>query len=303
MGRLGSINRQINDLFLESKIFTPGESKHAAKGLVRQSGVENWHAMGKEMTIYSYLTAEQYKDVWHQVARWIKAEYGVRDVTKISGTHVSAWLRHKIDDDGISKNTFRQYAAALEKLGLAISRLTGSTSSFSTELKDVRQYARTVLAKNVVERAYGNPDNVIQNLSLPTSRLVAQIQYESGARIHEVAQVNNSRLTDNGFWVSGKGGFRRELALSPETRAELLKQLAANDGKLRFDYNEYRDDLKSACRKVGESYTGSHSFRYNYARRTFTDELAKNKTYLEALKIVSAKLGHHRASISKHYLR
>lgn len=296
MGRLGSVNRQVCAIFLESGIFTPGESKHDAKDRARAAGADNWHTTGKSLNIHSYSTAEAYKDVWHQAARWVKAEFGVRDVTRIQGAQLAAWLRHKIDAAGIARGTFRQYAAALEKFGVAIGR------DFSPDLAETRRYAANVLTSDRVYRTYQNPQTVIAALSEPRHRLAATIQLETGARADEVSQIRVERITDTGVLVSGKGGYERELALTPQTFGELVSYLAASGGRFGLDYDAYRKDLKAACEAVGEAFSGTHTFRRLYARESLAAHLADGKTYNESLKCVAAEMGHHRASITKVYV-
>lgn len=302
VGRLGSMNWQVNDLFQQSGIFTPSESKHDAKNEARTAGADDWHKMGKELMIHSYATAQQYKDSWHQAANWIKAEHKIRDITKIEGFHAANWLRHKIDVDGIGKATAQQYAAALEKFGLALTKFTGKVHDFSKELQEVRIHAKNVLTNSHINRGYKNPENVISAISLPEHKLVAKIQLESGARIHEVGQLRSEKLTETGVLVSGKGGFKRELPLTSETLSELKKHVAENGGKMRFDYDSYLHGLKKGCEIAGETYSGSHSFRYCYARQVFDQYLKLGIGYLESLKLLSKNLGHHRYSISKRYL-
>ena len=302
MGRLGSVNRQVGSIFLESGIFTPGESKHDAKSEARAAGADTWHAMGKSLNIYSYSTAEAYKDVWHQAARWVKAEFGVRDVTRIEGGQLASWLRHKIDDSGIAKGTFRQYAAALEKFAVAIGRHQGKAVDFSTGLAAARSYAATVLTADRSDRAYLEPRAVIAALSDPQSRLVATIQLESGARVGEVGQIRSERLVKGGVLVFGKGGYERVLALSPNTLGDLANYLNVNYGRFSLNYDEYLKDIRAACKATGELYSGTHSFRHCYARDSFAAHLAGGKSYNEALKCVAEEMGHHRSSITKTYL-
>ena len=79
----GSINFQVNQVFLKSGIFCPGESKHAAKDVARQAGAQTWADLGKSLNIYSYGTAQVYKDTWHQACHWIKDNLGL-ETWKIS---------------------------------------------------------------------------------------------------------------------------------------------------------------------------------------------------------------------------
>jgi hypothetical protein len=74
----GSIHFQIQQVFLDSAIFTPGLSKHQAKLRGRERGVHSWKEMGEAHTIYSFETAEAYLAVWHQLGRY---------------AHLHAWTR------------------------------------------------------------------------------------------------------------------------------------------------------------------------------------------------------------------
>ena len=108
----GGIGYQVTQVFLKSGIFTPGQSKHSAKEAARAAGASTWHELGKELKIYSYATAETYKDVWHQFANYAKAELGLRDIEKTGSEHIRAYLESRIDQC-IAYSTYQKEATAL----------------------------------------------------------------------------------------------------------------------------------------------------------------------------------------------
>ena len=156
----GSIVGQVQALFRLSGIAQIGHSKHRAKKLARSSGAKTWHEIGKRLGIYSYSTADAYRDVWKQLLSYAKSNFGVKDIEKLNSEMVHSFLHSKIDQ-GISKRTFQQYAAAIEKLEVALNMYSerfnrGNTYNF--DLSAVRAYAKEVyVGEQTPSRAYGFP--------------------------------------------------------------------------------------------------------------------------------------------------
>jgi len=63
----GSIVEQVQALYRLSGIAQVEHSKHRAKELAQGSGAKTWHEIGKPLVIYSYSTADAYRDVWKQL--------------------------------------------------------------------------------------------------------------------------------------------------------------------------------------------------------------------------------------------
>ena len=104
-GMRGSIVGQIQALYRFSGISQIGHSKHGAKELARNSGAKTWHEIGKRLGIYSYSTADAYRDVWKQVLSFAKREFGVKDIEKLNAEIVHSFLHSKIEQ-GVSKKPF-----------------------------------------------------------------------------------------------------------------------------------------------------------------------------------------------------
>ena len=314
----GSINFQVNKIFVESGIFVPGTSKHAEKNNARESGARTWSDLGRQLKIYSYRTAEVYKDTWHQAGHWIKENIGVKDMERVSGEHIKSYLESRIAD-GVKYSTFQREAAALSKFENALNMYATQTEkegeyNFREAIQDVRYEASQVLDKTVGTRAYENPKELISHIENDNFKTAASVQYEGGARLNEVWRVETNDLRGIRMdphteefrgWLEaeGKGGKVREISVSVETYHAVERVLQENGGNMHFDKNEYREILKEAAEVSGQDYAGSHGLRWNFAQERM-EELQEHTsmTYEERLQEVSWEMGHERADITEHYL-
>jgi len=313
----GSINYQVNKIFVESGIFQPGTSKHTEKSIARENGAKTWADLGQRLSIYSYGTAETYKDTWHQCARWVKENLGVKDIEKLQPEHIKAYLETKIAA-GVKYSSFERECAALAKFENALNMYAtqagkDTTYEFREAIKEIKQEASQVLDRTVETRAYESPNSVISAIRDEKYQVVASIQYEGGARLNEVWRIEKEDLKGikqdphtgkqiGAIEVVGKGGKEREIHVSPETY-QAAASIIEKNGNLNFDKSEYREALKEAAIESGQDYHGSHGLRWNYAQEKM-DELEKNTsmTYEERLQEVAWEMGHERADITEHYL-
>ncbi len=303
----GNINYQVHEVFKQIICF--GESKHQAKELARANGAKTWHEVGKQINVYSYKSADQYRDIAKELMSYAKKEFNVQDIEKISSEHIQSYLESKIAD-GIKYSTFQKYAAALEKLEVALNKYAQdrqTNNKYNFDIKAVRKQASEVLEKTQVTRAYENPKSLIENIPNGDYKIIAQAQYEGGFRVSELNRMSQKNfIGDNMFFViSGKGGKDREVALSRETYNSLkaLLDKAGSDNKFKFDMDKYRETLKEAAARTNQEYTGSHGLRWNFAQEKFMYLQKQGKTYEESLQTVSNLLGHERPDITEHYLR
>jgi len=301
----GSVVYQVHTVFAE--IIRFGESKHAAKEQARASGAKTWHDIGKNIAIYSYRTADQYRDVAKDVMHYAKENFGVKDIERLTSEHVQAYLESKIAD-GIKYSTFQNYAAAIEKLEVALNQYaktheTGNTYKF--DLADIRKEAQEVLERSQVTRAYEDPKSLIENIQNDVFKTIATAQYEGGFRISELNHMSEKNFQENNTFlvISGKGGKDREVPLSQETYENLKALVDKSGGKFEFDINAYRNELKQAAERSDQPYTGSHGLRWSFAQEKFSELMQQGKTYEQSLQIVSNLLGHERPDITEHYLR
>ena len=296
----GSVAYQVHEVF--KSIIAFGSSKHEAKEAAREAGARTWHELGKNLLVYSYATADSYRDVAKEAFAFAKSEFGVKDITKLESQYINAFLESKITQ-GVKYSTFQKYCAAMEKLETALTKYTNQQYSF--DLKETRELAQQILQKTDAHRAYENPKAVINAVSNQTFKVIAQAQLESGARVHELNNLKLPQFKENqAIEVQGKGGKVRDLELSEKTYNDLKAiVLKSENQKLTFSTESYRNELKAACEKAGETYNGTHGLRWSYAQSMFAKLQQSGKTYEQVLSIVSQKMGHNRSDITEHYLR
>ena len=303
----GSVAYQVHQVF--QTIIRFGESKHEAKAEARADGANTWHDIGKEIGIFSYATADQYRDISKDLMNYTKEQFGIKDIEKLQSEHIQAYLENKIAE-GVRYSTFQKYAAALEKLEVALNKYAethNTGNQYSFDIKDVRQQASEVLERSQATRAYEDPKALIENIQNSDYKIIAQAQHEGGFRISELNHLSQANFKEGNVFqvISGKGGKDREVPLSKETYNALKSLLdkADTDGKYKFDMNDYRNTLKTVAEQSGQPYTGSHGLRWNFAQEKFMELQQHGRTYEQALQEVSNLLGHERPDITEHYLR
>ena len=296
----GSVAYQVHEVFKSVLAF--GTSKHEAKIAARnENNARTWHELGKNLLVYSYNTADSYRDISKEAFAFAKENFGVKDITKLEAQHINAFLESKIEAN-VKYSTFQKYCAALEKLEVALSRYTGKEYNF--DLSETRELAQQILQKTDAHRAYENPKKVVNAIENNVYKTIAAAQLESGARVSELNHLKIEQFKENTIQVQGKGGKIRELELSKQTYNKLKSLvLSSENQKLTFNTDAYRNELKNACKATNQEYQGSHGLRWNYAQNLFKQLQQQGKTYEQSLSIVSEKLGHNRPDITLHYLK
>lgn len=356
MGRFGSISYQVGQLIIGSDIRAYGESRSELKDEARESLMTERQeleaetaAEGRELTVEERAATAQtsenvnarvaitcigtmnsYAPTWRSFGSWAKDEMGVKDIRLLGPEHAKAYLEHRIDQ-GISKDTYDREASALSKMETALDRWAEKTGNLRTEgLRDgidqTRDLAKQELHENRETRAYADPEGLIGAINNSRYQLAAQIQFEAGARVHEVGQIRESQLRGiqeiNGqsYGVihlekgDTKGSLPRDLRLSVDTyqriEAEVKNSKLINslrDGgevrAFRFNQDGYRKALRAAAGSTIQDYTGSHGLRHNFAQNHYAKILGEGRSQNAALKETSRALGHHRSEITKVYLR
>jgi integrase len=297
----GSVVNQVQTVF--KSIISFGESKHQAKEISRENGAKTWHDIGKSINVYSYNTADSYRQIAIEAFSYIKENFNVKDITKIESQHINSYLESKIES-GVKYSTFQKYAAAMEKLEVALERYTNQKYNF--DLTEPRELAQKVLERTDAHRAYSDPQKLVNAVSNKTYRILAEAQLNGGFRVHELNYLKLSQFSDNSHSVvvQGKGGKIREIELNEKIYSELKAIVEKSDNqKLVFNANSYRNELKAAAQATGQDYNGTHGLRWNYAQSLFKELQESGKTYEQSLFIVSHALGHNRSDITEHYLR
>lgn len=317
----GGTGWQVTELFLQSGIFQPGQSKHTAKEEARAELAQlgqpaTWRNIGARLPIFSYGTSQEYKDVWHGFAQFAKSSLGVRDIERTTGEHIFAYLNNRAEA-GISRATFAKESAALAKMELALNRYSerlhrGNSYSFRTDIdRAVATHGRE-LARFTGSRAYSSPEQLINNMTTSEHQLVARIQFESGARISEAGfirpvqlrGIDADRITgaNRGYiGIIGKGGKANTISVSPQTY-RLLGRYLDEHRELRIDHQAYRRDMSTAAQQTEQQYNGTHGLRWNFAVNRMDELQEHGLSYETALSITAHEMGHNRHDITEHYL-
>jgi hypothetical protein len=187
--------------------------------------------------------------------------------------------------------------------GLEQSKVTiPAQPSKNNFLRDFREQFREEMRelKFKTGRYINNLEQKLDNLQniRNESYVVAKLQSQTGLRVAEAMEVvknfekyyNQENSTLNG--VIGKGNHMYQ----PK---EISNQLALEIKKMENipNYKTYSRDLKN----IG--IPRSHDLRLTYAKNLLDKKLEQGVEYKEALKEVSKEINHHRAEITKYYLR
>lgn len=309
----GSIVYQVQKLFNDSGINRIGTSKHHDKETFRASSLSKvtWHDIGQNTGIYSYSTADDYRDVWINVFKYAKEHFGIKNIELINAEHIEFFLLSKIDDN-VAHSTFMKYAAALEKLSVALRLYFKKDYDFNINISGVREIAHNELKRFNDSRAYKEPVKLIKELENELYRLIASIQYYAGARIDEIygikpgniAEFSKRPYTNDNIGiiaVKGKGGKIRDIYL-PVKEYKELKNLVENH-RFEFRKSAYLNTLKKSSVKTNQKYNGSHGLRWNFAQNRMKELQKIGLIYEQCLTIVSNEMGHERADITEHYLK
>jgi uncharacterized protein YoaH (UPF0181 family) len=277
-----------------------GESKHQAK--LEHGGVSpKIHSFGAKTRYLGVINEFNEKMFQQKITR----------VKRVRPEHLLEFLEEKAPD--LTEKTMRTNMAALKKY-------------FQTSAWKGREDILEVLSKNYYyildlalpsgeAKPFSNPEAIIEKIKEPPHKATATIQLHTGARIDDVPKVTESIRR----WKEGqrllidihksKGGRGRSLDFTDRMESfEKIREAVAillpfiKQKGWQTIKEEYYPNLRRAAAVLGESYTGSHAFRVNYAQRRHQELIKKGLSEKEAFKIVTQELGHNRISMAKAYV-
>lgn len=280
-----------------------GSSKYAAKQNLMKAGITKSSDIARNTGIYSSNTMKNYINAGVQAFEYIRAEFGIKDITQIAGEHIKSYLEHRASQ--VEYKTLKIDMAALNKLEQAVNSFNNTANvEFKSAVEDFRQYIKQDLEytqNRDDSRALLDPVKVVESVSNETHKLAADMQLQYGFRINEIAKIDlDKQLNNNILTVQAKGGQLISKELSQEHISK-LQELSSN-GSFSFSKVEYGKDLKNACEANSEFYTGSHALRHNYAQNKFESYAKAGMNYNECLRAAAEDLGHHREDITHRYL-
>lgn len=279
-----------------------GSSKYEAKQELRQAGITKSGDIAQQTGIYSENTMKNYINAGVQAFQYIREEFGIKDITKITGEHIKNYLEQRASE--VEYKTLKIDMAGLNKLEQAINNFNNTNVDFRSAVEDFRQDIKLdkEYTQNINEsRALINPDKVVNSLTNESHKLAADMQLNYGFRLNEVAKIDlDKQLNNNTLSVQAKGGQ----IISKELNREHISKLQdlSSNGVFNISKVEYGNDLKNACEVNSEHYTGSHALRHNYAQNQFESYARAGMSYNECLRATAEDLGHHREDITHRYL-
>lgn len=281
--------------------------KYASKVLKQGIGLSKKRVYeefgGRSPYIHSYSTFNRYMGVAKEFVGWAKKR-GINRLDKVRYEHVREFLEEKAER-GASEKTLKVNMCALEKFFDAVGR-----GDISGKLREDYQEIYSMGRPSGRSLPFADPEGVIGNLKDPAHRVVAELQYLTGARVGDVKKIEVDEERRVVKIEGSKGGRDRELDFRDrpeefervkELKEELDRHIEERGWKeIRESYYE---DLREACKKAGEVYTGSHAFRVTYAVERFEELTERGLSEEEADRVITQELGHNRLEMSRYYRR
>jgi integrase len=276
MARIPSINHQVSQIIKKHNGI--GQSKLQSRNESQLKG-ENGHPVSDKF--HSYKSLDNVRNDLKNLGNYFKEEYGIKDMSQITIEVVKSWIQ----DKDITYNTASNYLSELNKLA--------DHFDFTREdIKELREEFKTELRENTLtSRAYQNLDKI--ELQNPKAQIAFQLQRDYGLRAKEATHINLKNLNENNLIYKQKGGMESQKEISKEL-ADKIREHAEN-GKFNIPYTTYKDNLKNAIEKSGQSWNGTHGIRHAYAQNLLEKGYSKAE--------VSKEMGHVREEITNVYLR
>lgn len=317
---MSSISAQINYIVQESGRVEIGSTttRHEQVQAAREAGYTRPQDVSRHTSITTSKTFEKYKAEWKAFGQWQRANPAIcgehPQLKLMTGEQVAAYLQD-LSSSAKSYETYNMACKALGKLDGMIADATHgkfipNVAKTIAEWRDIGK--ETLLGgREHAPRAFHVPQAVIAGLRDERNELAAEIQLRTGLRAGDVCKMT---LNPDGqsFFINSKCGNRFPSYQLPADLTDRVKALATQygrvlaDGSIRINvvssYKTYLRDLAQACKACGETYSGSHSLRYNYARALFLELRAQGMDIDHAKAKVSEALFHHRLDITERYL-
>ena len=276
MARAGSINYQVSNIIKahngirQSKLESRNNSGLTA---------ENGHKVSDKF--HSYKSLDNARNDLTNLAKYAKAEFGIKDMQKIDNEIIGNWIR----DKNITYNTASNYLSEINKVHEHL-------NITKEEVKELRKKLKKELKTNILKtRAYKHLDRI----QLPEkSQAGFELQRDYGLRVKAATHINIAKqLHGNILKYQEKGGMWNEKELT-STLASKIRENAEN-GIYKIPQDTYYGQLRREIEKTGQKYNGTHGIRHTYAQK----ELEAGKSKQE----VSEAMGHTREEITNTYLR
>ncbi|MCD6433026.1 MAG: tyrosine-type recombinase/integrase [Sulfurimonas sp.] len=271
-----------------------GSSKTEAK---RQSTLLGQNGQRVSSKAHSIKSLQNLRSITTQYVNYIKENHGNRVVKHINNGTIKEFINHKLEQ-GNSQGTINTYISTLAKMSSNLNQIGIGTSKVSrTEITAYRKELKANgndLQKNHINRAYNNPQAIVNEMRDSPYFLSAQLAYEVGLRADDAIHSDKWTLNfNNTLHITGsKNGINYTThPLSDET---LQRVRDAIENGFKGNYGEFREILKEAVENCNENWTGIHGLRYSFAQERLSEGITKSQ--------ISLEMGHSRIEVLDIYL-
>lgn len=309
--RENMLTNQLANAIKNSGIVQIGTSRYDAKqdrynDLAAAGQKADSHNVNMAIGITSYASLHKFQTNSGKFGRWCFGDQGLNNLNQIKPAHVSDFLRVLCDCE-YAKNTVQSYASTLEKMAVMLDNVcptsTPRAETWHAAIAEVRPEINDLPAKDTETRAYADPRGMIDALDSPQMQMIASLQLDHGLRISDATKIDTANIDGTTLTIyNSKGGQDLKVELTPEEVSK-INALADQDGLLHIKQDDYSGALRDACELSGQTWTGSHGLRHNYAQERMATLTSQGMDYNTALRTVSEEMGHHRIDITLTYLR
>jgi integrase len=291
-----------------NSIFVPGASRHElkARGLA-----------GERITCID--TMKHYVKECCRFTKWCKANYGVRDIGRITPAMAGRYVDGLYDREcaggyiGKVKAAIRKFDVAMRFEGLRprdAEPLLQAGGGWHSDRRPERAYT-PYQADCII-------DNMRDHARDKQAADVAQLQRVAGLRISEAAMIRGQDIdpqTCTIYAVKGtKGGRPRTVSVDPKHRPFLEKLTARaeqNSDGFVFQGRGKRGKslgkrvagaVRHACQRLDIPHYSTHGFRRTWAQERHNKLQEQGLDDRDARQAVSTEMGHRRIDVTYSYI-
>jgi len=259
----------------------------------------------KSPYVHSWSTFHRYAGIAKDFVNWSKKN-GVNRLHQVNYEHIERYIAEKIER-GVSHRTVKTNLSALKKFFE-----TAGRSDIAEKITENYQknYSQARLGGRAI--GYSDPERVIEALRKEEHKVLAKLQLLTGARVGDVKKMEIKEEEKKVIIHKSKGGRTREISYKDKyvDRTKEFEEVKRLKEKMDRYIEEkgwksirssYYPDLRNACKKVGEYYSGSHAFRVTYLKERFDNLVENGCPPEEAKRIVAEEAGHSRLQMGDYY--
>ncbi len=277
-----------------------GESKREARAKSQIKG-ENGHKVSDKA--HSIKEVQNLRSTTTQYINYIKENCTGKLSLNINAQSAKSFIISKLEDGswkGSSANT------NISNLNKIVDNLNKDNIGLLTR-SDIKKIKTEIkqdynLSKVHINRAYMNPNIIVEAMKYTIMAISATLQHEAGLRSDDAINSNKWTINkDNTITISGsKGGIH--YTTKPLKTETIQRAIEAKKMSYKANYSEYREALKNAVEQTNQRWSGTHGLRYNFTQERI--EELKNHDYAddEAKGQTSLEMGHSRLDIVYNYL-